>query len=291
MDSPLGHGEARPSSGCIRRDPDRKQQTVREYQAIMAKSETRKTRTGARVPLDGAVPSYLGQVIEESVIVARQKPHVGEMQSRILLAAIALFAERGYENCGTRAIASAVGLKAPTIYNYFPSKEALLVAAIEFGMNDFFSYVLKDIDQFPPEQHLFEIARRHITYKIQHRVIARANDKLIDPQFGKMFLPTESQVHFKARLDDYRYKIHGLVINLIGEEGPIDSMIATLSIMNQWDRAAYWYNPDGPRAAEEVVAQMMILTKRMLGLGDDFTPGSKKSNMPKKHVEERLSSS
>lgn len=256
----------------------------------MAKAETRKTRMGARVPQDGAVPSYLGQAIEEGVIVARQEPNVGEMQGRILLAAIALFAERGYENCGTRAIASAVGLKAPTIYNYFPSKEALLVEAIEFGMNDFFSYVLNDIDQFLPEEQLFEIARRHIVYKIQHRVIARANDKLIDPQFGKMFLPKESQVHFNARLDEYRYKIHGLVASLIGEDGPIDSMIATLSIMNQWDRSAYWYNPAGPRAAEEVVAQMMILTKRMLGLSDNFTPGSNESNLPKEHAGERISS-
>ncbi|HEX5514425.1 MAG TPA: TetR/AcrR family transcriptional regulator [Gammaproteobacteria bacterium] len=254
----------------------------------MARMETRKTRTGARVPKDGAGPSYLGQAIEEGVIVARQEPNVGEMQGRILLAAIALFAERGYENCGTRAIASAVGLKAPTIYNYFPSKEALLVEAIEFGMNDFFSYVLHDIDQFAPEEQFFEIAKRHIVYKIQHRVIARANDKLIDPQFGKMFLPEESQVRFKARLDEYRYKIHELVAKLVDQEGPIDSMIATLSVMNQWDRAAYWYNPAGPRTAGEVVDQMLILTKRILGLSDSFTPGANESSASNNLAAERI---
>lgn len=238
----------------------------------MAKNETQKTRMGARVPKDSVVPSYLGQAIEETVIVARQKPNVGEMQGRILLAAIALFAERGYENCGTRAIASAVGLKAPTIYNYFPSKEALLIEAIEFGMNDFFSYVLQDIGRYAPEEKFFEIARRHITYKIEHRVIARANDKLIDPQFGKIFLPKEKQQRFNARLDEYRYMIHELVTELVDAEGPIDSMIATLAIMNQWDRAAYWYSPDGRMSSAEVVEQMLILTNRMLGLADDFLP-------------------
>lgn len=238
----------------------------------MAKLETRKTRMGARVPKDSVGPSYLGQDIEDSVIIARQKLNISEMQGRILLAAIALFAERGYENCGTRAIASAVGLKAPTIYNYFPSKEALLIEAIEFGMNDFFSYVLDDLNYPSSGEKLFEIARRHIVYKIQHRVIARANDRLIDPQFGKMFLPYENQVHFNARLDKYRYKIHNLVVSLVDKEGSIDTMIATLSIMNLWDRAAYWYSPSGPLSAEEVVEQMMIMTKRMLGLSDDFVP-------------------
>lgn len=57
-----------------------------------------------------------------------------------------------------------------------------------FGMNDFFSYVLRDIDSKPRSERLFEITRRHVDYKIRHRVIARANDRLIDPQFGRMFL-------------------------------------------------------------------------------------------------------
>ena len=238
----------------------------------MTRTGMRRARTGARVPTDDVGPSYLGQEIEEQVIVARQEPNVGHMQGRILLAAIALFAERGYENCGTLAIASAVGLKAPTIYNYYPSKEALLVAAIEFGMNDFFSYVLHDIDQLPRPRRLLEIARRHIGYKLRHQVIARANDRLIDPQFGKMFLPKESQEKFNARLDQYRYQLHDLVRDFVPADGPVDPMIVTLSIMNHWDRAAYWYNPRGKRSVEEVTEQLLVLTKRMLGLRDDFQP-------------------
>jgi hypothetical protein len=44
-------------------------------------------------------------------------------------------------------------------------------------------------------------------------------------------------------------------------------MFVTLSIMNQWDRAAYWYNPDGKRTPEEAVEQILILSGRLLGLG------------------------
>ncbi len=234
----------------------------------MSRAGMKRTRTGARVPQDAAALSYLGQAIDEGTIVERQEASVGRMRGQILLTAIALFAERGYETCSMRTIASAVGLKAPTLYNYYSSKEALLVEAIEFGMNDFFSYVLREIDSTPRRERLIEIARRHVDYKIRHRVIARANDRLIDPKFGRMFLPEKERKHFDKRLDDYRYRIHDLVSEIVGSGDLVDPMFVTLSVMNQWDRAAYWYNPEGKRTPEEVVDQMLVLTARLLGLAE-----------------------
>ena len=37
-----------------------------------------------------------------------------------------LFAERGYKNVSTIELGEAVGMSGPALYNYFPSKEALL---------------------------------------------------------------------------------------------------------------------------------------------------------------------
>lgn len=240
----------------------------------MGKTTTRRTRTGALLPPSEKFPSYLGQAIEAGTIVARQEAEVGRMRGRILLASIALFAERGYENCSIRTIAATVQLKAPTIYNYFPSKEALLIEAIEFGMNDFFTSVLDGVEALAPEQKLLEIARRHLSYKIHHQVIARANDRLIDPQFGRMFLPKKYQTKFGNRLDDYRYLIHSLVETCGDFAGRVDPMIATLSIMNQWDRVSYWYDPKGAISADEVIEQMMLLTSRVLGLKASATAGA-----------------
>ena len=231
----------------------------------MSQTATRRTRTGALLPFEERFPSYLGQSIEGGTIVDRQEATVGRMRGRVLLASIALFAERGYENCSIRTIAATVGLKAPTIYNYFPSKEAILIEAIEFGMNDFFSFVLEGTDALPAHQKLGGIARRHVSYKIHHRVIARANDRLIDPQFVRIFLPKKYQKIFTQRLDNYRHLIHDLVKTCGSFDGRIDPMIATLSVMNQWDRAAYWYDPKGQISANAVVEQMMLLTSRILG--------------------------
>nr|WP_256465230.1 MULTISPECIES: TetR/AcrR family transcriptional regulator [unclassified Bradyrhizobium] len=229
----------------------------------------KRTRTGALVPTDGAALSYLGEAIDEAAIVQLPESSAGRARIRILLAAIALFAERGYETCSMRTIASAVDLRAPTLYNYYPSKEALLVAAIDFGIDNFFSCVLKDIDQIGRGQRLFEIARRHVGYKLRHQVIARANDRLIDPQFGKLFLSEDDRKHFGRRLHDYRYRIHGLVTDFVGENDPVDPMFVTLSIMNQWDRSAYWYNPEGRISHAETLEQILILTRRLLDVDVD----------------------
>ena len=248
------------------------------YEA-MSRKAMKRTRTGALVPNDRAGLSYLGLEIDEGSIVERQEASVGRMLGRILLTAIALFAERGYESCSMRTIASAVELRAPTLYNYYPSKEALLVEAIDFGMDDFFAYVLHDLDQTPPGERLFEIGRRHVDYKIRHRVIARANDRLIDPQFSRMFLSDKDRKHFEKRLDEYRYRIHELVSEIVGSKGPVDPMFVTLSLMNHWDRSAYWYNPDGKRTPEEAVEQILILSARLLGLSDVRNPGKIKDGV------------
>lgn len=232
----------------------------------MSRTPMKRTRTGARVPSDEVALTYANQAIDEGAIVEQPDTAAGKMRIRILLTAIALVAERGYETCSMRTIASAVGLRAPTLYNYYPSKEALLVEAIDFGIDNFFSYVLKDVDQKPRSERLFEIARRHIDYKLRHQVISRANDRLIDPQFAKLFLSEKDRKHFEKRLDNYRYKIHDLVKDLVGDKSPVDPMFVTLSIMNQWDRAAYWYNPKGKRSHAEAAEQLLMLTARLLAV-------------------------
>src|SRR5690606_15695429 len=53
--------------------------------------------------------------------------------ARILDAAEALFAERGYAGTTLRDVADAVGLRIPSLYNHFPSKDALYAAVLERG--------------------------------------------------------------------------------------------------------------------------------------------------------------
>ena len=52
-------------------------------------------------------------------------------QQQILTAAVALFAERGFEGTSTDAITARAGVSKETLYRYYPSKEQLLAAAMQ----------------------------------------------------------------------------------------------------------------------------------------------------------------
>jgi AcrR family transcriptional regulator len=54
---------------------------------------------------------------------------------RILDAAEALFAERGYAGATLRDVASRVGLRTPSLYNHFPNKDSLYAAVLERGIH------------------------------------------------------------------------------------------------------------------------------------------------------------
>lgn len=52
-------------------------------------------------------------------------------RDRILEAALELFATQGYAGASMREIANAVGMRAPSLYNHFKGKEAILTALID----------------------------------------------------------------------------------------------------------------------------------------------------------------
>lgn len=55
----------------------------------------------------------------------------GAARARILVEASRLFAARGFHGTSTRDIASAVGVRQPTLYSHFDSKHAILAALLD----------------------------------------------------------------------------------------------------------------------------------------------------------------
>ena len=55
-------------------------------------------------------------------------------------AALELFATKGYTNCSIAQLASHTGISKGLMYNYFESKEALLVTIIEEGISEILEY-------------------------------------------------------------------------------------------------------------------------------------------------------
>ena len=52
-------------------------------------------------------------------------------KQRILEAALDLFSDRGYEAVSVEQLAAKVGIKAPSLYKHYPSKQSILDSLIE----------------------------------------------------------------------------------------------------------------------------------------------------------------
>ena len=67
-------------------------------------------------------------------------------RKQIMDAALKLFASEGYSHCSISQLASHAGISKGLMYNYFESKEALLIAIIEKGMQDIMNMIDPDLD-------------------------------------------------------------------------------------------------------------------------------------------------
>ena len=54
-----------------------------------------------------------------------------DTKQRILDKALELFSARGYDSVSVGEIAEAVGIRAPSLYNHFPGKQAIFDAIVE----------------------------------------------------------------------------------------------------------------------------------------------------------------
>jgi AcrR family transcriptional regulator len=95
----------------------------------------------------------------------------GELTAeRILDAAESLFAANGYAGTTLRDVASAVGLRTPSLYNHFASKDALYAAVLKRGIGpllDTLSRAVDDIARNP------ELGPRRLAEKLMAQLSER----------------------------------------------------------------------------------------------------------------------
>lgn len=126
---------------------------------------------------------------------------------RILDAAEALFAERGYAGTSLRDVATRVELRIPSLYNHYPSKEALYAAVLARGigpvlelLREFGETAAADRDAPALIARVMAVLRRHpnLPRLIQHETLtggARLTPMLRDwiaPVFGRAGQMAES---------------------------------------------------------------------------------------------------
>lgn len=118
-----------------------------------------------------------------------------DTKQKIIDKALELFAAHGYDAVSVGEIASAVGIKAPSLYNHYPSKQAIFDAIVESTAVQYevdtdkidihVQDVQKDIPIFvkTTEDALFEKVRQIFEYSLHNETISRFRRMMTIEQF------------------------------------------------------------------------------------------------------------
>ena len=147
-----------------------------------------------------------------------------DTKQKILEKALELFSTQGYDSVSVGEIAKAVGIKAPSLYNHFPSKQAIFDAIMESTaaqyeadtdqINIHVQNAEQDIPVFTEisEDALFEKVRQIFEYSLHSEAISRFRRMMTLEQFRSPELAALFSRRYVERVVDYHAGIFRALI-------------------------------------------------------------------------------
>lgn len=147
-----------------------------------------------------------------------------DTKKKILDKALELFSTQGYDAVSVGQIAKAVGIKAPSLYNHFSSKQAIFDAIVESTAAQYeedtgkidihVQDVKQDISVFTEitEEALFEKVRQIFEYSLHNELISRFRRMMTIEQFRSPELAALYSRRYVDRMMEYHANIFRALI-------------------------------------------------------------------------------
>jgi AcrR family transcriptional regulator len=190
----------------------------------------------------------------------------------VLLAALEVFAERGYHGTTVRQLAERQGLSVAALYYHFPSKRDVLLAIMTRAMDEIIRDTEAAAAAAPPDpvSQLSAIVRAHVLFHTR-----RPREGFV----GNSELRSLEGADRQAILDrrDREEQIFRTVIDAGLAEGVFDiehpretarSILAACVAVHQW------YRPDGPLSPEDVAERYVSIALQQVGAPSARRAGS-----------------
>ena len=170
-------------------------------------------------------------------------------RDEIIGAAVKLFNESGYHATSMRVIARSVDIKKPSLYHHFDSKEQILLAILETGMDQLISEVeaIADSDLDCEE-------------KLRHAIHAHAQLIASNPDGAAVFLREDRGLgsgyleSYVERRDHFEALFKQIVNECIDSDvfGSTDVSIAVHGLLGMVNWMTRWYRPEGRLSASQI---------------------------------------
>jgi AcrR family transcriptional regulator len=180
---------------------------------------------------------------------------------RLLLAALGLFASRGFHATSTRQIASAAGLSPAAMYVFYRSKAELLFEISRVGHESALRGIEAVVARFatPPER-MRALVQEFTSWHARHNTLARVAQyelEHLEPQHYEEIAALRRRIAAVVRAE----LLFGAES---GDFNIIDIPRTTLAILSLQIDVARWYSAAGPWSPEELGGTYAELVLRML---------------------------
>ncbi|GAB3597391.1 TetR/AcrR family transcriptional regulator [Angustibacter peucedani] len=189
---------------------------------------------------------------------------LGDTQRRIVDAAVAAFAERGYHATTTRDIALAAGLSPAGLYVHYPSKAAVLAQVSRLGHEAALRLVetaLGPTAPGGPVERLRRCVETFTSWHARHHTVAR----VVQYELGALEGEDRAEVARTRRAIEHLVEDEvrrGVAAGVLAVDDPHAVTRAVLSLCID---VARWYDPAGRESPDDVAALYGRLVLRMLG--------------------------
>jgi len=180
------------------------------------------------------------------------KNKVKKTREKILDASAALFSRQGYNGTALRDIATALDMKAGSLYYHFDSKEQLVLEILKIGLENIINTVINRVNALPEgsttQEVLIEAAKGHLTALLEKGDYTSTSIR----NYGQM--PAAVQEEGRLVRDKYENMWRKWLVEA-QEKGDIkatvDLKILRLSLLGSLNRTLAWYSP-GDKSIDEI---------------------------------------
>lgn len=157
-------------------------------------------------------------------------------------ASVKLFLKRGFPETSMREIALQAGIGKSTLYDYFRTKDEILLWGMEDELLDLTTAARQIVAQpLPAMQRLRQVMHHHVS------VLAASKDLYLRLSFEVQRLSLKAQKRIQVRRHEYQDLIRGLIEEGIreGEFRPVDALMVARLLIVTTTPAIFTSRPTG----------------------------------------------
>lgn len=180
---------------------------------------------------------------------------------RVQVAALTLFAERGYHGTGIRQLAEAAGLSSASLYHYMGTKEDLLVAIMRSSLTGLLDAADEVAGIADPGERLVALVQLHV----RTHASAPQQTRVVDDEVNA--LSTGARAEIVALRDRYEAQWQAVL-----EEGvarghfQVESpAVVRRALVEMCSGVARWWTPAGELDLDALAGEYATLALRLVG--------------------------